>query len=87
MFFYAINAAVTTTDGGLVLGADTEGNFLALDQKTGKVLYDFFMGGPAAGGISVYGVNGKEYIAVSSGNSSRTAAASYGSAPITVFGL
>jgi PQQ-dependent dehydrogenase (methanol/ethanol family) len=83
----AINAAVTPTAGGVLFSADTSGNFLALDQKTGKELYRFFTGGQTSGGVSVYGVNDKQYIAVTSGNSSRATRTGFGGATLVVFGL
>jgi PQQ-dependent dehydrogenase (methanol/ethanol family) len=83
----AINAAVTPTAGGVLFSADTSGNFLALDKKTGKELYRFFTGGQTSGGVSVYGVDGKEYVAVTSGNSSRATRTGFGGATLVVFGL
>jgi alcohol dehydrogenase (cytochrome c) len=63
--------AVTTTAGGLVFGGELNGNFLALDGKTGDVLYRFNTGGPIGGGIVSYEVGGKQYVAVMSGRPSR----------------
>lgn len=63
--------AVTTTAGGLVLGGELTGNFVALDAKSGDVLYRFNTGGPIGAGIVSYEVNGKQYIAVMSGRPSR----------------
>ena len=41
-------AGVLSTAGGLVFGGSDEGNFFALDAKTGKPLWDFQTGGPSA---------------------------------------
>ena len=82
-----INAAVTPTAGNLVFTADSSGHFLAFNQKTGKKLFDFFTGGATSGGISVYGVDGKEMVAVTSGNSSRNTRSGAGSATVIVFGM
>jgi PQQ-dependent dehydrogenase (methanol/ethanol family) len=82
-----INAAMTPTAGGLVFTGDTAGYFLALDQKTGKVLYRFNTGGSIAGGMASYLAGGKQYLAVASGNTSRDVAAAYGAATVVVFGL
>lgn len=82
-----INAAVTTTAGGLLLTGDTGGNFLALDQKTGKLLYRFMTGGAIAGGVASYAVDGRQYLAVASGNISRDVSAPNGAPTVTVFGL
>ncbi len=61
-------AAVTTTAGGLVLAGELTGDFLALDVKSGEPLYRFQTGGPVAGGIVSYEVEGWQYFAVASGS-------------------
>jgi alcohol dehydrogenase (cytochrome c) len=61
-------AAVTTTAGGLVLAGELGGDFMALDVKTGDPLYRFQTGGPMAGGIATYAVDGRQFIAVASGD-------------------
>jgi glucose dehydrogenase len=81
-------AAVTATAGGLVLTGELSGDFKALDSKTGRELYRFNTGGAIAGGISVFAVNGKEYIAVVSGNASKsTIWGTTGAPTIFVFSL
>ena len=65
-------AGVTPTAGRVIFTGELNGDFIALDQKTGKKLYSFYTGGPVAGGISTYQVNGRQYVAVASGNQSRT---------------
>jgi alcohol dehydrogenase (cytochrome c) len=82
-----ISAAMTATAGGLILTGDMAGNFLALDQRTGKVLYEFMTGGAVAGGVTSYAVAGQQYLAVASGNTSRDVTASTGAATIFVFAL
>jgi alcohol dehydrogenase (cytochrome c) len=82
-----VNSGMTTTAGGILLAGDRIGDFLVIDQKTGKVLYKFMTGGSVAGGISTYAVGGKEYIAVASGNTSRSTPGSSGSATVIVFSL
>ncbi|MDB6082916.1 MAG: pyrrolo-quinoline quinone [Gammaproteobacteria bacterium] len=82
-----VASGITVTGGGVVLAGDEAGWFLALDAKTGKVLYRFMTGGPVAGGISTYEAGGKEYIAVTSGNSSRDISAASAAATLVVFGL
>jgi alcohol dehydrogenase (cytochrome c) len=82
-----VNSGMTTTAGGILFAGDRAGHFLAIDQKTGKVLYQFMTGGSVAGGISSYAVDGKQYIAVASGNTSRSTPGSSGSATIIVFSL
>jgi alcohol dehydrogenase (cytochrome c) len=80
-----VNGALTTTGGGLLLTGDVTGDFLVMDQKTGKVLYRFKSGGAIAGGASTYAVDGKQYIALASGNTSRDVAAPNGAATVFVF--
>ncbi len=61
-------AALTPTAGGLVFTGELNGNFVALDAKTGKVRYSFNTGGPIGAGISTYELDGQQYLAVASGN-------------------
>jgi alcohol dehydrogenase (cytochrome c) len=83
-------AALTPTAGGVVFTGDLLGDFLVLDARTGDTLYRFNTGGAVAGGISTYLVDGKQYVAVASGNSSRNwqpDGSASGSATIVVFSL
>jgi alcohol dehydrogenase (cytochrome c) len=41
--------------------------FLALDAKTGEVLYRFNTGGSIGGGVISYALDGKQYVATTSG--------------------
>lgn len=82
-------AAVTTTGGRLVLAGELTGDFIVLDVEDGQVLYRFQTGGPMAGGISTYEVDGKQYIAVASGDPliRWVKDGHNGSATILIFGL
>jgi len=62
-------AAVTPTAGDVIFTGGLTGDFLVLDARTGKTLYAFNTGGPIAGGVITYERNGKQYVAVASGNS------------------
>ena len=64
-------AAVTTTAGGLVMTGELDGDFLVFDVALGEELYRFNTGGPIGAGIISYAVDGKQYLAVASGNPSR----------------
>jgi len=55
-------SGVLSTAGGLVLGGGMEGNFVALDARTGELLWHVNLGGPDASGPISYAVNGKQYI-------------------------
>ncbi len=57
-------AGVLSTAGGLVFGGSDEGNFFALDARTGKPLWDFQTGGAIASNPISFAVDGKQHIAV-----------------------
>jgi len=81
-------AAVTTTAGGIVLSGELTGDFIVLDARTGNVLYRFNTGGPIGGGLVTYQANGKQFIAVASGNPSGYWTTEHpGSPTIVVFSL
>ena len=61
--------SLVATGGGLVLGGDANGHFRAFDDRTGKVLWDVNLGAPVSGYPITYAVNGKQYVAVTTGNS------------------
>ena len=61
-------AALTPTAGGLIFTGELNGDFVALEAKTGKVRYSFNTGGPIGAGISTYELDGQQYLAVASGN-------------------
>ncbi len=63
-------AAVTTTAGDVLFTGELTGDFLALDARSGDVLYRFNTGGPIGGGIVTYAVGGKQYVAAASGSPS-----------------
>lgn len=63
-------AAVTTTAGGLAITGDLNGNLLLVNAATGEVLRAIFTGAPIGGGVVSYAVDGKQYIAATSGNPS-----------------
>ena len=60
-------AAVVPTAGGVVFTGGLNGDFMAFNARTGKMLYRHKTPAPIPGGLAAYGVNGKEYIAVVSG--------------------
>ena len=55
-------SGVLSTGGDLVFGGGMEGNFVALNAKTGQALWHVNLGGPNASGPISYAVNGKQYI-------------------------
>jgi alcohol dehydrogenase (cytochrome c) len=80
-------AAVTTTSAELIFTGELTGDFLVLDARDGRVLYRFNCGGPLNGGIISYAVNGRQYIAVNSGNATGFWRAAKGSATVLLFAL
>jgi PQQ-dependent dehydrogenase (methanol/ethanol family) len=60
-------AGVTATSGGVLFTGDLNNDFLALDAKTGNVLYRFNTGGSIGGGVITYALDGKQYVATTSG--------------------
>jgi alcohol dehydrogenase (cytochrome c) len=80
-------AALTPTAGGVIFTGDLSGDFLALDAKTGDTLYRFNTGGSVAGAPSTYLVDGKQYVAITSGNESRFVWKSGGAMTVVVFSL
>lgn len=80
-------AAVTPTAGGVVFTGDADGDFLVLDAKTGKLLLKTAMTGPLAGGIVTYMLDGKQYVAFTTGNISRSAAELVGTPTMVIMAL
>jgi alcohol dehydrogenase (cytochrome c) len=80
-------AGITPTASGLFLTGSADGSFLIFDSKSGRQLYSFNTGGAVAGGISTYRVGDQQYIAVPSGNSSKSLFQGTGAATMIVFGL
>jgi alcohol dehydrogenase (cytochrome c) len=61
--------SLIATAGGLVFVGDAEGFFRALDDKTGKVLWEVNLGTSVSGYPITFAVGGKQYVAVSTGPS------------------
>jgi alcohol dehydrogenase (cytochrome c) len=58
-------AGVLSTAGGLVFSGSDEGNFYALDARTGKALWDFQTGGAIGANPISFSVDGHQRIAIS----------------------
>ena len=65
----ASTMSLVTTGGGLVFGGDLNGRFKAFDQRTGEVLWEINLGSPVTGFPISYAVDGRQYVAVSTGHS------------------
>ncbi|MGH9659200.1 MAG: PQQ-binding-like beta-propeller repeat protein, partial [Bryobacteraceae bacterium] len=64
---YPLLASTLSTGGDLIFTGDPEGNFFALDAKTGEKLWSFQTGSGHRGSPVSYSVKGKQYIATPSG--------------------
>src|SRR6202046_1315047 len=63
------DAGILTTATDLLFSGGREGYFFALDGRSGELLWKANVGGAVASGPISYAVKGKQYIAVSAGNS------------------
>ena len=57
-----------STASDLVFSASREGHFLALDAKTGTLLWRANVGASVAAAPMSYSVGGRQYVAVAAGN-------------------
>lgn len=64
----AATASLMTTGSGLLFGGDANGRFRAYDQMTGEVLWEVNLGSRVTGFPISFAVDGRQYIAVSTGN-------------------
>ena len=64
---YPLLASVLATAGNLIFTGDAEGDFFALDARSGKKLWSFNTGSGHRGSSISYSVNGRQYIATPSG--------------------
>jgi alcohol dehydrogenase (cytochrome c) len=61
-------AGLLTTASGLIFSGDAEGNLLALDSHSGKLLWRYQMGAPMHGtSPTTYMVDGRQYVLVPAG--------------------
>ena len=66
-YHYVLFASMLATAGNLVFTGNPEGEFFALDAKTGNRLWSFQTGAGLRGGAVSYSIKGKQYIATTSG--------------------
>ena len=69
----AATLSLVATGGGLVFGGDAAGRFRAFDHETGEVLWEINLGSPVSGFPISFAVDGRQYIAVSTGRAATTA--------------
>jgi glucose dehydrogenase len=58
---------VLSTAGGLVFTGDAEGNFMAMDAASGKILWHFQCGASVYSSPMSFAVDGKQYVAIAAG--------------------
>lgn len=64
--------SLLATGGGLIFGGDANGRFRAFDQDTGDVLWEINLGSAITGFPVTYAVDGRQYVAVSTGATGTT---------------
>lgn len=67
---YFNQSSLLSTASDLIFAGDLEGSVFALDAKTGEKLWSFSTGGRIASPPVTFSVNGRQYVAVSSGGGS-----------------
>jgi alcohol dehydrogenase (cytochrome c) len=65
-------SGATPTAGGLVFSGESAGNLLVFDARDGALLKSLPMGGSMGGGVISYEVGGRQYVATTAGNVSRS---------------
>ncbi len=68
----AATLSLVATGGGLVFGGDANGRFRAFDDTTGAVLWEINLGSPVSGFPISDAVDGRQYVAVSTGGAATT---------------
>ncbi|MFP6681695.1 MAG: PQQ-binding-like beta-propeller repeat protein [Gammaproteobacteria bacterium] len=68
----AMLSGTTPTAGGVVMSGDNSGKFFVFDSANGNILKTIETGGSLSGGVITYDIGGKQYVAITSGNQSRT---------------
>jgi alcohol dehydrogenase (cytochrome c) len=61
--------SLVTTGGGLVFGGDVAGRFKAYDAESGEVLWETDLEAPVSGYPISFAVDGRQYVAVTTGQS------------------
>lgn len=80
-------ASLTPTAGGIVFTGDLEGNLLAFDSASGRLLLKTPASGPVGGGIITYLVGGRQYVAVASGMKNAIMETQSGPASVVIYAL
>ncbi|MEO8735654.1 MAG: PQQ-dependent dehydrogenase, methanol/ethanol family [Edaphobacter sp.] len=62
-----LGGGLLSTAGGLLFSGELDGEFVAMEAKTGKVLWHFNTGQQINAQPITYGIDGKEYVSLTSG--------------------
>ena len=65
-------AGATPTAGGIVFSGESSGNLLVFEAKSRELLKKLDLGGSIGGGVITYSVGGRQYVAITTGNVSRS---------------
>ena len=57
-----------STAGGIVFAGDADGNFIALDARTGKDLWHIQLGAAVYAAAVTYRLDGKQYVVIPAGS-------------------
>ena len=68
IFQGSLTNGLMATGGGIVFASSRDGNIVALDARTGKRLWHMQTGGNNAAAPISYAVDGRQYVALASGN-------------------
>lgn len=83
-----ITSGVTPTAGGITFLGDMAGTLYAFNSATGKLLKKITTHGAIAGGVITYRLAGRQYLAITSGNISRSSWPSSGGLPsVAIYAL
>ncbi|HEY7335010.1 MAG TPA: PQQ-dependent dehydrogenase, methanol/ethanol family [Bryobacteraceae bacterium] len=63
------DSGILTTDSDLLFAGGRDGHFVALDARSGNLLWKATLGGGVFAGPMTYSVNGRQYVAISAGSS------------------
>jgi alcohol dehydrogenase (cytochrome c) len=61
--------SLISTGGDLLFGGDVNGRFRAYDQDNGRILWEVNLGSPVNGYPATFAVDGRQYVAISTGGS------------------
>ena len=80
-------SGTTPTAGGVLFAGDNSGTFMVFDSESGEILKETETGGSLSGGVITYLQQGRQFVAMTSGNVSRTLFGAVGRPTIVVMAL